>query len=139
MNCLSLNIRGIGEEYKVSWVRRLTSRYHTTFLGVQETQLSDENNIDVTGCWYNGDFGFAATPSTGRSGGLLSIWDTKLFQVEEVIKARHFLIIIGKWSGVQDQMIFANVCGSHDPQNKKKLWEDLSQIKSVKTGTWIIF
>lgn len=47
---LSLNIRGIGEDYKVSWVRRLTMRYHTTFLGVKETQLSDDSDIDVTRC-----------------------------------------------------------------------------------------
>lgn len=136
---LSLNIRGIGEDYKVSWVRRLTMRYHTTFLGVKETQLSDDSDIDVTRCQSNGEFGFVATPSTGRSGGLLSIWASKLFQVEEVIKVRHFLITIGRWSGVQGKTVFANVYGPHDPQNKKKLWEDLSQIKSTKIGTWIIF
>nr|KAJ0216306.1 hypothetical protein LSAT_V11C300135590 [Lactuca sativa] len=94
MNCLSLNIRGIGEGYKVSWVRRLSMKYRISFLGVQEMQLSDENNIDVAGCWYNGEFGFVATPSNGRSGGLLSVWDSKLFQVDGVIKARHFLITI---------------------------------------------
>lgn len=81
MICLSLNVRGIGEGYNVSWVRRLSMKYRISFMGVQETQLSDENNIDVVGCWYNGEFGFAATPSTGRSGGLLSVWDSKLFQV----------------------------------------------------------
>lgn len=58
---------------------------------------------------------------------------------DKVIKARHFLITIGKWSGVQGQLIVANVYGPHDPQSNKKLWEELKHIKSTKAGTWIIF
>lgn len=139
MNFLSLNLRGIGEDYKIAWVRRLTKKHRTMFLGVQETQLSDENHIDVAGCWYNGEFGFAATASAGRSSGLLSIWDSKLFQVDEFIKERYFLITIGKWSGIHGPFILANIYGPHDPQSKKKLWEDLGRIKATKGGTWVIF
>lgn len=55
MNCLSLNIRGIGEDYKVSWVKRLKAQHMFSYLGLQESQLSDVEEINVDGFFI---FGF---------------------------------------------------------------------------------
>lgn len=49
MNFLSLNSRGIGEKYKVGWVRRLKLKHRVSFLAIQETQLLEAENIDVRG------------------------------------------------------------------------------------------
>lgn len=49
MNCLSLNIRGIGEEGKVSWVRRLKTTNKINFIGIQETWMDDCSKINVGG------------------------------------------------------------------------------------------
>ncbi|KAL4589627.1 hypothetical protein LXL04_002535 [Taraxacum kok-saghyz] len=77
-------------------------------------------------------------PSSGRSGGLLNLWDSTIYNVEDVIKAKHFLITIGTWANIPGHTIIANVYGPHSPQEKKTLWEELIQIKSQKAGTWII-
>ena len=37
INCLFLNIRGIGEDAKVRWVRSLMALHKINFLGLQET------------------------------------------------------------------------------------------------------
>lgn len=50
MNFLSLNVRGVGETVKTSWVRRLKVKHKATFVGLQETQLAYSSNIDVVGC-----------------------------------------------------------------------------------------
>lgn len=70
---MSLNIRGIEEEPKVAWVRRLKNKHQISFLRVQETQLVDSDNIDVVGCWGDPDHGCDMANATGRSGGLLNI------------------------------------------------------------------
>lgn len=51
MSFLSINVRGVGEDAKVGWVKRLKINHKATFVGLQETQISDSSNIDVNGCW----------------------------------------------------------------------------------------
>ena len=138
MNCLSLNIRGIGEDHKVAWVRRLKIQNRSSFIGNQETQLVDINALNAEGCWDQTEFGHVAIQSSGRSGGLLHLWDTRLYNVEDVIRAKHYMITIGTWVDIPGHTIIANVYGPHSPQEKKMLWEELIQIKNQKAGTWII-
>ena len=125
MNCLSLNVRGLGEDHKVSWVRRLKIRHRCNFLGIQETQLVDTEMINVEGCWDGTEFRHTTIQSTGRSGGLISIWDPSIFEVEEVIKSRYYLITMGNWNGIQGSTIIANIYGPHQATEKKQVWEEL--------------
>lgn len=111
MNCLSLNVRGTGEDVKVTWVRKLKIQHKINFLGLQETQHYDFSRINVKKCWESTDLDFDGVDSNGRSGGLISIWDTKLFQKTKVIKNKSFLIVIGTWSGVPRKTIFADIYG----------------------------
>nr|KAJ0217194.1 hypothetical protein LSAT_V11C300153710 [Lactuca sativa] len=101
--------------------------------------MTNSEDIDVGGCWDSNNFGHATVDSTGRSGGILSIWDESLFNVMEVIKSRHFLITIGQWKGLHGRTIFANVCGPHSIPEKRTLWENLSKIMNKNQGNWIIF
>lgn len=79
MNCMTLNVRGIGEDAKVNWVRRLKHLHNTNFMGIQETQITEFERIDIQGCWGSQDFDYEGVNSTGRSGGLLSIWNKGCF------------------------------------------------------------
>lgn len=60
MNCLSLNVRGIGDDAKVRWVRSLKVLHKINFLGLQEMQLTDYSKIDVHGCWGDIDMDYEA-------------------------------------------------------------------------------
>lgn len=78
--------------------------------------------------------------SSGRSGGLISIWDAIYFEKTEVIcKNRFYLIIIGKWIDIVGNTIFANVYGPHTPKEMKVIWNELIQIKQQMRGNWLIF
>lgn len=88
MNLLSVNTRGIGETYKVDWIRRLKSKHGVSFLAIQETQIMEAENIDVRGCWGSDNFGSSRANSTGRSGGLLNVWDRNLFETTELGKGQ---------------------------------------------------
>lgn len=76
MNCLSLNIRGIGEDAKIQRARRLKVAHKINFMGLQETPITDYTNINTDGCWDSNYHDSEGMDSNGRSGGLISIWDT---------------------------------------------------------------
>lgn len=38
MNCLSLNIQGLGSKAKKDWIRELTNKHKISFLSLQETK-----------------------------------------------------------------------------------------------------
>lgn len=90
----------IGETHKVRWVKRVKVCNRISFLGLQETQLTNTDAIDVRGCWDSDEFWFSTIQSSGRLGVLLSIWDVNIFEVREIIKSNHFLITIGAWDGI---------------------------------------
>ena len=100
MDTLSLNVRGIGEDYKTRWVKKLKTLHKINFLGLHETQLSDFTKVKVSDCWDSTDFDYDGVHSSGRSGGIISIWDKSIFQKTGVLKGRHYLIVIGDWTGI---------------------------------------
>lgn len=113
MNFLSINVRGIGEDYKVNWVRRLRSQHRVSFLAVQESQILDAKKIDVAACWGNQDVDFVRLNATGCSGGLINMWDKRVFTQVESIYSRNYIITKGTWSGIQEPLYFANIYGPH--------------------------
>lgn len=79
MNIASLNIRGVGTEPKVDWVRRLCFENKISLIGIQETMSNDVNRFLVRALWGNYNFDYAAKSAKGKSGGILAIWDTHSF------------------------------------------------------------
>ncbi|XP_023733607.1 uncharacterized protein LOC111881445 [Lactuca sativa] len=102
-------------------------------------QMLDFSNIDVNGCWDSNNFDYAGVDSTGRSGGLISIWDTTCFQKSEVIKNRHFLIVSGKCKNFESNLNTINVYGAQSSSEKKKVWSELLKIINDRAGMWVVF
>ena len=109
MNVMSLNIRGVSESHKIDWIRDLKSKNKIDFIGIQETHASVASTIDVGGCWGSNSFDYEAVDSTGKSGGLLSIWKPEVFSKSNSFSSRHFLAITGHWKGFEDLITFVNV------------------------------
>lgn len=124
---------------KVNWVRRLKIHHKATFVGLQETQISNFSKINVKGCWDSNKYDFDGVESNGRSGGLISIWDTRCFQKLEAIKNQHFLVVIGKCKNIDGNLNMVNSYGLQSLADKKKLWKELLRIKNEKHGMWVVF
>lgn len=137
MNCITLNMCGLGEDHKVNWILRLKNRHKILFFGIQQTQMSNAEEINVAGCWGSNEFEHDGVNAVGRSGGLLSIWDKKLFSVFDIIKTRYFIIVSGNWSGISSPVNFDNIYGPHQVSDKAKLWDDLLTIKDNKARAWV--
>lgn len=76
-------------------------------MGIQEIQMNNVDRINVEGCWDHTEFGHVAVQSSGRSGGLLNLWDPNLFNVTKIIQSKYFLITIGSWDDIPWNTIFA--------------------------------
>ncbi|XP_052623650.1 uncharacterized protein LOC128128957 [Lactuca sativa] len=139
MNLMTLNIRGIGETAKAEWVCRLKRNQRLSLIAIQETQLGDlENSLNIARCWGNDNYGFEYVDASGRSGGLLTIWDPSFFSVDESVMSRHFLAIFGSCPTIDGQIAVVNVYGPKLASEKAKLWGDLLNLKQTKHATWII-
>lgn len=137
MNALSLNIRGVGESHKVKWIRTLKRKHKVDFIGLQETRIGDFNQIDVAGCWGSTDFDMAAMNPTGRSGGLLSIWDPQIFNKLSSVSSRHFIATTGDWNGFPGLTTIVNVYAPQSIADKRALWRELGSLKSSNDGIWV--
>lgn len=85
--------------------------YKLSFIGIQETQLADADNINVANCWGSDQWDADKVHATRRSGGLINIWDPLVFTSIDVIKSRYCLINIGNWVGIDKLVILANIYG----------------------------
>lgn len=137
MNCLSLNIRGCGETHKLDWLRRLKQCQKIDFMGLQETRVADSNQIDLDGVWGNNHYDMEFVNPTGRSGGIVSIWDPGIFSKNQVFSSRNYIAITGNWKGINGVITVVNVYAPQSKTDKRKLWSDLLELMKIGDGIWI--
>lgn len=130
MNCLSINAKGIRVEVKTNWVRRLKHLHKANFIGIQEIQLQEFEKVEIQDCWGNQEYDYDGVDATERSGGLISIWNSRCLK-KEVIKARNYLIIIGEWIGIVGDTIITNIYRPHNLCEQRRLCAELFDIKSL--------
>ncbi|KAJ0533359.1 putative RNA-directed DNA polymerase [Helianthus annuus] len=87
--------------------------------------------------WGRSLFEFDAVESTGRSGGLLTIWDPSIFAKSGVVKNRNFLAVFGNMLSSGEPIAVVNVYAQNDPGDRRILWADLIQLKNTFSGLWI--
>ncbi|XP_071694631.1 uncharacterized protein [Rutidosis leptorrhynchoides] len=88
--------------------------------------------------WGNEGYNYAVKNSTGNSGGILTIWDPKLFIANCVVERDSFILIKGKWKDAGTELIIVNVYGPHTDVAKKKMWEDLSDVMNYDKAMWVL-
>ncbi|XP_076918764.1 uncharacterized protein LOC143579301 [Bidens hawaiensis] len=137
MNFLSINIKGVGLAIKEEWVRDIKIKEGISFLAIQETLASDLGVSEVSKLWDNPDFGMDFVGASGRSGGLLNIWDEKVFSVTGYVKDRNFLLSKGVIKGSGDIIFIVNVYATQGTSDKRALWERLLLPKDHNPGLWV--
>ncbi|XVF38856.1 hypothetical protein REPUB_Repub20aG0138100 [Reevesia pubescens] len=79
MKIMSWNVRGISSDGKQDRVRRLINRVNPNVVLVQETKLKKCDNLLISKLWPFGKVDWLFSPADGASGGLISLWDRKVF------------------------------------------------------------
>ncbi|XP_071689315.1 uncharacterized protein [Rutidosis leptorrhynchoides] len=139
MCTISLNVRGIGQESKIKWLKRICNKEKPTILGLQETKCGQTQDNVIESFWGNSVFKFIQKDSIGASGGIMIIWDTNSFNFDIAIAGEFFLAIKGTWAGYNSDIAIINVYGPHSNPNKLKMWNELSSLTNSLDIPFFIF
>nr|XP_043609708.1 uncharacterized protein LOC122581544 [Erigeron canadensis] len=76
--------------------------------------------------------------ASGRSGGLLCLWDPKVFKKSDCIKDGSYLLIKGKIKGCDENVFIVNVYAPQSNRAKRELWEKLADLRKGDDGLWFL-
>lgn len=89
--------------------------------------------------WGDSNFGYANVDASGRSGGVLSIWDTSLFYNTMAMGEEGYLAVVGSWKGKNGLVGFINIYGPQEVERKEILWKKISVIMESIDAAWCVF
>ncbi|GJY32993.1 RNA-directed DNA polymerase, eukaryota, reverse transcriptase zinc-binding domain protein [Tanacetum coccineum] len=89
------------------------------FLSLQETKIMNVEIFSIKMCWGNYAFDFVHSPSVGKSGGILCVWDPRLFRKTNSTISDYFVIL-------------------RELSEKKRLWNYLNIVIANWKGEVII-
>ncbi|GJU63615.1 RNA-directed DNA polymerase, eukaryota [Tanacetum coccineum] len=69
MNCLSLNVQGLGSKAKKDWIKELNNKHKVNFLSIQETKSDHISDMDIKSLWGNSKFDCTISESVLDQGG----------------------------------------------------------------------
>ena len=76
---------------------------------------------------------------SGRSGGLLTVWDKNTFTCEFVVKEDDFVAVVGRWVNVEGLVGCINVYRPREQKERKVMWEKLDLLCKKEDIKWVIF
>ncbi|KAJ0482125.1 putative Endonuclease/exonuclease/phosphatase superfamily [Helianthus annuus] len=104
----------------------------------QETFCNNVGAKQIEGFWGRGCFDFASVDPTGRSGGLITMWDTSIFCLQPIISNRNLLVCSGHILGSGETINIINVYAPQGDVEKRHLWSVLINIIRGSNGLWIV-
>ena len=124
---------------KWSAVRRLVLKHQVDMLCIQETK---REQIDKTTCqalWGDSDLSWESQPAINTAGGLLCIWNEKVYKVDRRVTGRGFILLEGLWTQDLQKISIVNVYAPCEADGKRALWESIRQLKDLHPGgLWCI-
>ncbi|GJS13544.1 putative RNA-directed DNA polymerase, eukaryota, reverse transcriptase zinc-binding domain protein [Tanacetum coccineum] len=89
--------------------------------------------------WPRNFINFAFCGSVGALGGILIMWDSRVFDMEQCFKDHNFLGVIGSWVGVSNKIGLLNVYSPQLSSSKEALWLDIKSLLNSDDITWVVF
>ncbi|XP_071699421.1 uncharacterized protein [Rutidosis leptorrhynchoides] len=138
MNILSLNIRGFGEGGKIRRFKKLRRDYNPVIVHLQETKCGNSSESWLENLWGSPDFKFIQKDAIGSAGGMITIWDTRVFDIVEATEGEYYLAIRGYWKGKSEEMAFVNIYGPHTNNKKTIMWDNLDRLVKSCNMPWVL-
>ncbi|GJX93111.1 RNA-directed DNA polymerase, eukaryota, reverse transcriptase zinc-binding domain protein [Tanacetum coccineum] len=114
---------GLAQKAKKDWVKELCLKNKVNLLSLQETKMEQVNLFHIKSCWGNLAFDFVVSPSVGNSGGILCVWDPKMFHKENSTVSDYFIAITGKWVPNDRNLLIISVYAPQELSGKKDALE----------------
>ncbi|GKE98183.1 RNA-directed DNA polymerase, eukaryota, reverse transcriptase zinc-binding domain protein, partial [Tanacetum coccineum] len=85
------------------------------------------------------EMGSMLSPSIGKSGGLLTVWDPSCFYKAHVTAMDNVLVVEGEWSFKSLKCFMLNVYAPQDDRKKQELWRLILHFMASNPGNYFIF
>ncbi|KAH7839407.1 hypothetical protein Vadar_003744 [Vaccinium darrowii] len=128
MRVLSWNIRGLGSRVKKRFLIKIIKDRRPDITFIQESKLEQVELSDYQRFWGNLGVAGVFSKSDGASGGLISMWNTDIFRLEQSIIHKHFILIKGYLFN-DFHCVLVNIYAPNDTSSRRRLWEEILLIK----------
>lgn len=130
MSVFSWNIRGLGGRPKRSALRKHIASINPSFVFVQETKMENISLKIIRSIWNMDEIEWIFSPSIGNSGGILSLWNSSLFEKESSITNRHWTAIKGTFTSPKFECILINIYNSCLAATRVDVWKEITDYWS---------
>lgn len=104
---------------------------------IQESKLRSVTTELVNSIWGIAEHQYMEVDSEGSSGGIITIWHSDFFKLEECCSRRNFLLLKGIIKA-NFECVIVNIYGPCDVLERRRLWGYLLNLKSVYNVPWCI-
>ncbi|KAL8530707.1 hypothetical protein ACS0TY_007661 [Phlomoides rotata] len=128
MKVMTFNVRGLGKRMKRKEVKSIIKNNDMDLCCIQETKLEKLESRIGYEIWPGNDFDWAWRDAEGRSGGLISIWNRKLFEKTSSWHSKGLLVVNGRWLEDNGGMVIINVYAPCLFFEKEQLWDTIKMV-----------
>ncbi|KAL8503591.1 hypothetical protein ACS0TY_022358 [Phlomoides rotata] len=125
---MSFNARELGKRIKRNEIRRLSRSNGIEMCCIQETKMEKIEDRIGGEIWGDKDYEWVYRKSEGRSGGLILIWNTKVFSKTSSWHLKGMLVANGRWVDEDADMVIINVYALCSVLEKEQLCEAIKII-----------
>ena len=131
MIALSWNLRGLGAKVKRSSLRKLIQKYSPRFVFVQETKMEDIHAKILLSIWKDPKLKWTFSPSSGNSGGLLSLWQSDFFQLDSCCCEQHWIGLTGTIQNPNFKCCLINIYNPCTTEARALVWRSITDYVSA--------
>nr|XP_043616269.1 uncharacterized protein LOC122588209 [Erigeron canadensis] len=129
---------GTGCDEKRRSLCRILSKYRVNFLSIQETKMNLSDHFRLKSLWGNFSFAYSESLATGRSGGIISMWDPQAFVMSTCFNFDQFVVVKGKWVAYNCECYMVNIYAPQGETGKVELWNELMEFMRVNIGNYML-
>lgn len=132
---LTWNVRGCNKITNRRNVKSHILQSNINFLCLQETKCKSWDIGMLNSLWNANTHKCIQAPSSGQSGGILTSWDTRNFQLIHHVITPNWILYKGITTNTHKQFICINVYAPQDPVAKSVIWDQFNNILTSNDDT----
>ncbi|GJY07998.1 RNA-directed DNA polymerase, eukaryota [Tanacetum coccineum] len=109
-----------------------------SFLSLQETKMVDISAMEVKSIWGNYCFEHVFSEAIGYSGGILCVWDSTVFHIENHITSDNFVALYGTWKPNKTKLLVISIYAPQALSEKRLLWNYITSLINRWDGECIV-
>ncbi|GKE14884.1 transposon TX1 [Tanacetum coccineum] len=107
--------------WEKNWIRSIIKDKSLDVIRLQETKCRVVDDFWIEDIWGGKGYGYSQLPANRNSGGIMVIWDTRVFVCKEAVGDERFITVKGSWKGKDEDVFLICIYGPH--VNTKEMME----------------